>query len=84
MIKFSFISQYSTGNSFTANIANLQILYCCVHTCVHSCPQTKRDEPSNVVDYEKIDNDARVSRALLTVEIQLIHSHSRRIFIQHV
>lgn len=24
-------------------------------------PQTKRDEPSNVVDYEKIDEDARVS-----------------------
>lgn len=24
-------------------------------------PQTKRDEPSNVVDYEKIDDDARVS-----------------------
>lgn len=26
-------------------------------------PQTKRDEPSNVVDYEKIDEDARVSHA---------------------
>lgn len=24
--------------------------------------QTKRDEPSNVVDYEKIDEDARVSQ----------------------
>lgn len=28
--------------------------------CFHL--QTKRDEPSNVVDYEKIDNDARVSQ----------------------
>lgn len=36
-----------------------------------------------MVDYEKIDNDARVSRALLTEEIQLIHSHSDSMFIQH-
>lgn len=32
MIKFSFISQYSTGNSFTANLVNLHIVYCCAHT----------------------------------------------------
>lgn len=29
-------------------------------------PQTKRDEPSNVVDYEKIDEDARVSPNIQT------------------
>lgn len=29
--------------------------------------QTKRDEPSNVVDYEKIDNDARVSQTIQTL-----------------
>lgn len=27
--------------------------------------QTKRDEPSNVIDYEVIDNDARVSHGRL-------------------
>ncbi len=35
------------------------------------------------MDYEKIDNDARVSRALLTEEIQLIHSHSDSKLVQH-
>lgn len=32
--------------------------------------QTKRDEPSNVVDYEKIDNDARVSRPNFIVHLR--------------
>lgn len=80
MIKFSFISQYSTGNSFTANLVNFAACVLLYSYCVHSYPQTKRDEPSNVVDYEKIDNDARVSRALLTEEIQLIHSQSQNIY----
>ncbi len=35
------------------------------------------------MDYEKIDNDARVSRALLTEEIKLIHGHSDSKLVQH-
>ena len=40
------------------------MMTCCLDLCKGICSiskQTKRDEPSNVVDYEKIDEDARVS-----------------------
>ena len=37
--------------------------FCCnLNTDMNVDLQTKRDEPSNVVDYEKIDEDARVSK----------------------
>lgn len=34
--------------------------------------QTKRDEPSSIVDYEKIDQDARVSHAFNLFEFNAV------------